>query len=146
MENHITKVLMNKDGAYSQVDIDKAMKMQQFLPSIMAEQRKHKDEMEKQREISRSHLEGIKQQGKTSKEIRQMEIDAGRFDKSGGGISITDNLLSGKMKVPERLGTLKAILTSGINPDTSQPLSVIEKTYLQSMYDQDAATTEGKQA
>jgi hypothetical protein len=88
-----------------------------------------------------------KLQTDSAERINDANNKAGRWDKVGrGGINITQNLMSGKMKVPERLGTVRSILDSGINPDTEQPLSAMERVYLTSMYDQDAATTEGRLA
>lgn len=145
MGTHISKTLLDPNA--TQAARDQAIKMQQYLPAIMAEKRKHAEAVALANIQKQSHLEGIGMQGKTQKDVMQMQIDAGRFDKKGsGGGSITSNLWSGKMKVPERLGTVKSILDSGINPDTQQPLTDMERLGLQAMYDQDAATTEGKLA
>jgi len=147
MGNHITKVLTNKDGIYTQADKDQAIKMQQFMPEIMAAKRAHADAMEKEKELTRRHLQGITQQGANAVELANVNNAAGRYAKKGsGGVSIVDNLWSGKMKVAERLGAVKAILETGQHPDEDRELTSLERRSLQALYDQDAATTEGKLA
>jgi len=148
MENHITKVLTNREGVYGQADVDKAMKMQQYLPSIMAEKRKHAEKMAEVAAKEAGDTYRTKLQTGSAERINQANIDAGRWTKkgSGGGGSIVDNLWSGKMKVAERLGAVKAILETGQHPDEDRELTSLERRSLQALYDQDAATTEGKLA
>ncbi len=83
---------------------------------------------------------------KNARDLMQMQIDAGRFTKKGGsgGSSITSSF--GKMKVPERLGIVQGILNTGLNPDTQEPLTDIERLYFQSIYDQDARTSDATTA
>lgn len=139
---HVQKMLTSPTEAVR----DQGATMQQYLSSFQTERRKAKDDMEKQREVSRSHIEGARIQAQGQRDVAGMNIDAGRFKDhrgAGGGVSIVARLSSGKMKVPERLGTVGAMLKAGVNIDTQQTLSDMERTYLQALYDQDAATKEG---
>jgi len=85
--------------------------------------------------------------GANASRIEQMGIDAGKYKRGtggGGGVSFVQKLSS--MKVPEQVSATYAILQSGVSPDTQQPLTDIEKTFFQSLYDQGARTIEAKTA
>jgi len=85
--------------------------------------------------------------GANASRIEQMGIDAGKYKRGtggAGGVSFVQKLSS--MKVPEQVSATYAILQSGVSPDTQQPLTDIEKTFFQSLYDQGARTIEAKTA
>ena len=145
MGTHIKKTLLDPNA--TQAARDQAIKMQQYLPEIMAEQRRHKEKMAEVDAKEAGDTKRTGMQTSSAERINQANIDAGRWNKkTGGGGSIVDNLWSGKMKVAERLGAVKAILETGQHPDEERELSSLERRSLQALYDQDAATTEGKLA
>jgi len=104
--------------------------------------------MELERLQGANQLRNTGAQGSNQRQIEQMGIDAGKYARrggaGGGGISFTQKLPS--MKVPEQVSATYAILQSGISPDTREPLTDIERTFFQSLYDQGARTLEAKTA
>lgn len=141
MGTHIKKTLLDPNA--TQAARDQAIKMQQYLPEIMAEQRKHAEAVAIEKLQGASRLAVTKQQGQNALDLNKVKRFAPR---AGGGGSVVDNLWSGKMKVAERLGAVKAILETGQHPDEERELTSLERRSLQALYDQDAATTEGKLA
>ncbi len=75
---------------------------------------------------------------RTQKELEDKRIAAGKYEKAAGGKDFVTKLLTSPPKT--RLGSVEAILKSGISPETKNDLTEIEKQYYQAMYDQDSRT------
>jgi len=86
---------------------------------------------------NKAHLQGISMQVQGQKDVTQMNIDAGKFNK-GGGATASASLL--KATPDKRLGAVKAILEAGINPDSKEPLTATERMFYENMYNQDVQT------
>lgn len=75
-------------------------------------------------------------------ELERLQQAGGKYNRASrggfGGLTFIQSL--SKMKVPERMGALEATLSTGVSPETQQPLSDIERTYFESMLAQDKAT------
>jgi len=119
--------------------IEQAKQAEQMLKSVRDAQRTQQYKMQ---EVN------AKEAGDTARNkatnATQVEVANIRNQRPVGGSGLTVIQQLGKMKVPERLGTIKAILQSGINPTTNDPLTDIEKVFFETMYQQDAATTDAR--
>lgn len=126
------------------------LKLQELMPEILAERRKAATAME---------LERYKQMQETGRSIERNQTTLQAADigaasrvavagtKSGGKGAPSATALLAKMKVPERVGQLKAMLDADENPERpGEPMSNAERIYYQSMYDQDVRTLDAKTA
>jgi len=84
--------------------------------------------------------------GNNATSIKVAEIGAkSRIDAAGkrGGTTNPIAVLS-KLSPDKRLGPVKAILDSGIDPETDEPLTSAARAYYESMYAQDVRTQDAK--
>lgn len=118
--------------------IAQAKEAEQMLKSVREAKLAHTRKME---EVGAKEAGDDRRNAATN--ATQLEIAKLKANKAGNsGLTVIQQL--GKMKVPERLGTIKAILESGINPSTQEALTDIEKVFFETMYTQDAATTDAR--
>ena len=142
-DQHIETMLRSGDPQ----QIQQAIKAQEYLPALLAEKRKHEREMEKERYKEMQATGRSLENNATSRYVADRGAEARMYgsDKRGGGsTSVTNTLV--KLDPVKRLGTVQAILSTGINPDTQQPLSEIERAYFTSMYEQDIKAFDSKNA
>lgn len=139
-DQHIEKMLRSGD----QQQIQQAIKAQQYLPALLAEKRKHEAEMEKERYKEMQATGRSLENNATSRYVadRGAEARIASAGSRGGPVSVTNTLV--KLDPVKRLGTVQAILATGINPDTQQPLSEIERSYFTNMYEQDTLALDAR--
>jgi len=75
---------------------------------------------------------------------KQMEIDAGKYDKKEGGKSMYQSFQS--MSPDKRIGITSMALESGFNPFTQEPLTPEQKLQFKALLDQDTRTLDAKGA
>jgi hypothetical protein len=109
MGNHITKTLMNPQA--SQAERDQAIKMQQFLPAIQAEQRKHKEKMEEVAAKEAGDTARTRLQGQNNIELANVNNAAGRYAKkaSGQANDILAAFRAGKMNAEKAAVTFNVL-------------------------------------
>jgi len=74
----------------------------------------------------------------TRTSVEQMGIDAGKYKRgSSNGISFMIQL--GKLKVSERLGVVEKALTTGIDPETNEPMTDVARLGYEAMKKRDIA-------
>lgn len=78
----------------------------------------------------------------TRASVEQMGIDAGKYKRGGSGVSITT--IYAKMTPEARLGAVQKVLTTGVDPETNEPLTEMAKAGYESMYNQDKRTVDAK--
>jgi len=76
--------------------------------------------------------------------IERMGIEAGKYKRGGAGTSIT--AIYAKMTPQARLGSVQRVLTTGINPETGEPLTDMERYGFEAMYNQDKRTVDASNA
>lgn len=140
-DQHIEKMLRSGDPQ----QIEQAMKAQQYLPALLAEKRKHEQQMEKIRYEQQQETVRAVERNETSRYVadRSAEASAARTASRGGGSTSVASALI-KLDPSRRLGTVQAILSTGMNPDTQQPLSDIERAYFTNMYEQDSKVVDAR--
>lgn len=74
--------------------------------------------------------------------VEKMGIDAGKYKRGSGGVSIT--ALYAKMTPEARLGSVQKALTTGIDPETGEPMTEIARRGYESLYNQDKRTVDAK--
>lgn len=123
-----------------------AKRITDFTTAAIAARQKHAYDLAVEQERTKSHLSGIGMQTRSNEKINTDNNNAGRYNRKtgAGGISIVQKLTA--MRPDTRLGSVLPILQTGINPDTGEPLSDVERVYFQSMYDQDARTVDANPA
>ena len=90
------------------------------------------------------HLKGVQGTNAAMLKGKQMEIDAGKYDKAKASKSFYESL---QLASPDkRIGAVKVILDTGIDPATKEPLTPMERAGYQALYDQDARTLNAKNA
>lgn len=144
LDHNVGLLLRSKDPQ----EREEGLKLQQYMPEILAERRKQADTMEKERYTQ------TQQTGRTLEQIQSNEriaaTNAASRAASGGGgakapVSITTILA--KLPPANRLGPVKAILDSGESPERpGQPLSEVERTYFTALYEQDVRTKDADKA
>lgn len=77
-------------------------------------------------------------------QVEQMGIKAGKYKRGNSGVSITT--VYSKMKPPERLGAVQRVLTTGIDPETNEPLTEMARAGYEAMYQQDKRTVDASNA
>ncbi len=109
------------------------------MPELLGkmEQKTHEGKIEKETRLA---VTGAETAGR--KEIEQMGIDAGKYKRGGSGTSITT--IFAKMTPEARMGAVQKALTTGIDPETGEPMTEMARSGYQSMYDQDARTVNAK--
>ena len=80
----------------------------------------------------------------TRTSVEQMGIDAGKYKRGGSGVSITT--VFAKMTPQARLGAVQKVLTTGVDPETNEPLTEMAKAGYESMYNQDKRTVDASNA
>lgn len=125
--------------------MSEASKILDFTTAARAAKAKAAADLLQEQTQGRNRLAGIGMQTAAQERMNQANIEAGKYNKTGKSGSSLLVRLSG-MKVPEQLSALQGILATGVNPDTGQPLSDIERTYFQSSYEQGARTTDARYA
>ncbi len=108
------------------------MQYRAFLPTIISEREKQKQEMDK-----------IYAQGKNQKDVEQMRIDAGKYDKKA---AMSWAVKFSSLPPATRVGNLQGALTSGIDPMTGQPMDQTSREAYQAMLEQDIRTLDAQTA
>jgi hypothetical protein len=80
----------------------------------------------------------------TRTSVEQMGIDAGKYKRGGSGVSITT--IYAKMTPEARLGAVQKVLTTGVDPETNDPLTEMARAGYESMYNQDKRTVDASNA
>lgn len=76
--------------------------------------------------------------------IEEMGIEAGKYKRGGAGVSITT--VFAKMTPTARLGAVQKVLTTGVDPETNEPLTEMAKAGYEAMYNQDKRTVDAGNA
>lgn len=128
----IGQFIMNKspDDIMNQADSIKKKSAAYLLAEMQAKMTKE------------SHLQAIASQNASHEKINQANIEAGKYAKKGSQTSFIMKLQS--TPPATRLGNIKSILDSGIDPSTNAEISPVERAYYESMYAQDKAYVEAK--
>lgn len=118
-----------------------------MVPEVLREVYKKDREYENQEIIhqgdreSRERVAAAEIAGRDA--IEAAGITAGKYDRSGrSGVSITT--IFAKMTPEARLGAVQKALTTGIDPETNEPMTEVAKLGYQSMYEQDKRTVDAK--
>lgn len=120
-QDRATKMIQSGDPA----QVKAGLEMYQHVPAIMAANRTAQAEMERQKEQSRSHIEGIKLQNAAQERLEKMRIDAGKYDKAKrASLSVWESISSGKLSY-ERA----AVVLRGYANQTKDPAE--KEFYLQ---------------
>ena len=91
-----------------------------------------------------SHIQGASINANAMLKGKQMEIDAGKFDKKEGGKSMYQSFQA--MSPDKRIGITSMALESGFNPFTQEPLTPEQKLQFKALQDQDTRTLDAKGA
>lgn len=96
----------------------RGMVLQSYMPTFQAERRKAADALALQQEQTRSHLGGIGMQNKTQKELEQMRIDAGKYDKAKrAALSVWESISSGKLSYEKAAVVMKGYANQTQDPE-----------------------------
>ena len=114
MDQHIEAELRSGDPAR----VKQALKLQSLTPTILAEKRKHSYEMEKLQEQTRSHLAGIGMNNKSAKEIEQLRINAGKYERKSFAMTISDRIMRAKTPIEKAEALEDAYATASLSGDT----------------------------
>lgn len=140
-EQHVNMLLISGDPAKQQM----GLRMQQWLPAIQAERRKHQMEMEKVQEQSRAHAATAQINADTQKTLEQMRIDAGKY--KGKNAAVSWAIKFNSLPPATRIGNLRGALASGKDPVTGEPMTEEDRQMYQAILEQDQATLDaGNQA
>ena len=91
-DQQIEKLLRSPNPA----DVQMGLKLQAATPAMLAEKRKNDQAMALEQERSRAHLAGIGAQTASQKDLEQMRIDAGKYNRSNMALTLSQRLMKAR--------------------------------------------------